>query len=497
MRPLFLLLGAAAWARDPHATEWSELTSLFRCGPATLRDPLAAPTTPVYLCKRHRAVGSRRSPCVEYASLRDACLRRCARTRGCDAMTYNGSCALYRTGANGTTPHACVAQFRERERPLSGEVLHRFAAGLAYRFFSVVDLKHTVHLLARDGLWPNAAPDERLLVWATDASLQLRGRPAEVHLPLPKGVDERPAHNFAALVDDENRVHGFGGRARGGTVLPETWNRSGIHYFPPSTAMTFGEGRVRVTGLHAGCQELRRTPVTCEWDGKLSAALFGKGAALFGRLNTAHGRRWVQVAVSDMIDGDFSSFEPIRIKGWGGCRVRRASIYYAVIERNPVDANTLLGLFPMHEGRRCYLALAFSCDAVHWSAPTWLVDLGCSNEAGRVRDYPADGLVVRGSRIYYYVHRDMPTSNLVVNRDLPRDGSALVRHTLDAAWLRNTTRAALDDLGGTCAAQDVRAPFWGAVFDGRGIHQDRLAPCTPEDRAALAEAGEERQSVSL
>lgn len=115
------------------------------------------------------------------------------------------------------------------------------------------------------------------------------------------------------------------------------------------------------------------------------------------------------------------------------------------------------------------------------------MDLGCSNEAGRVRDYPADGLVVRGSRIYYYVHRDMPTSNLVVNRDLPRDGSALVRHTLDAAWLRNTTRAALDDLGGTCAAaRDVRAPFRGAVFDDRGIHQDRLAPCTPEDRAALA-----------
>ena len=28
------------------------------------------------------------------------------------------------------------------------------------------------------------------------------------------------------------------------------------------------------------------------------------------------------------------------------------------------------------------------------------------------------------------------------------------------------------------------APFRGAVFDGRGIHQDRLPQCTREDRLA-------------
>ena len=153
--------------------------------------------------------------------------------------------------------------------------------------------------------------------------------------------------------------------------------------------------------------------------------------------------------------------------------------------RNPVHP-LLVGLFPMHEERRCYLALSFSCDAVHWStqnrSSTW-----ATRRSDSVRDYPADGLVVRDDVVYYYIS-DMPTSNLVLNRDIPRDGSALVRHALEVNWLRNASRDALADLGGsiTCEAalKDITAPFRGAVFDGRGIHQDRLPQCTREDRLA-------------
>ena len=94
------------------------------------------------------------------------------------------------------------------------------------------------------------------------------------------------------------------------------------------------------------------------------------------------------------------------------------------------------GPLPMHEERRCYLALSFSCDAVHWSTPKPLIDLGCSREAGRVRDYPADGLVVRGDVVYYYVHRDMPTSNFVPQSGHPPGRvRPLVRHALDVNWL--------------------------------------------------------------
>ena len=488
-----LLLLAAVRAKDPTATELREYADLFRCGPVKLGDRLA--TVKASQCGD--------SLCTQKASPQSACAKRCARTRHCGAVAYGDEeCTLYRTGAlNGSTSNACVASYRKTARPTTGEVLHRFAPGLAYRFFSVVDLKEKVYLLARDGLWPNAAPDERLLLWVTNEKLELTSEPAEVRLPLPEGVEERPAHNFAAIIRD-GRVHGFGGRARGGTVLPRDFQRRGVHYFPPShQPLTFETGSIRITGRHAGCQELRRTPVTCEWDGKLSAALFGSGVALFGRLNTAHGRRWVQVAVSNEIEGAFSAFEPIRITGWNGCRVRRASIYYIVVEKNPVDTNTLIGLFPMHEERRCYLALSFSCDAVHWSTPKPLIDLGCSREAGRVRDYPADGLVVRDDVVYYYIHQDMPTSNLVVNQDIPRDGSALVRHALDINWLRNASRDALVDLGGsmTCEAalKDITAPFRGAVFDeAKGIHQDRLPQCTREDRLAhVAEVQKSAEEV--
>ena len=478
--PKLLLLAATTRAKDPTATELREYAELFRCGSVKLGDKLAT-------VKRDAACGD--SLCTQKASPRDACAKRCARTRHCGAVAYsNEECTLYRTGALNGTSNACVASYRTTPRPSRGEVLYRFAPGLAYRFFSVVDLKEKVYLLARDGLWPNAAPDERLWMWATNARLELASEPAEVRLPLPEGVEERPAHNFATIIKDR-RVHGFGGRARGGTVLPKAYQRRGVHYFPPSQdPLTFETGSIRITGRHAGCQELRRTPVTCEWDGKLSAALFGSGVALFGRLNTAHGRRWVQVAVSNEIEGAFSAFEPIRITGWNGCRVRRASIYYIVVEKNPVDTNTLIGLFPMHEERRCYLALSFSCDAVHWSTPKPLIDLGCSREAGRVRDYPADGLVVRDDVVYYYIHSDMPTSNLVLNQDIPRDGSALVRHALSVNWLRNASRDALVDLGGATvcemALNDINAPFRGAVFDDRGIHQDRLPQCTREDRLA-------------
>mgnify|MGYP003307476124 CR=1 FL=1 len=153
---LLPLLAATTSAKDPTATELKEYADLFRCGSVKLGDQLAT-------VKRDAACGD--SLCTQKASPRDACAKRCARTRHCGAVAYGDEeCTLYRTGALNGTSNACVASFRTNERPAAGEVLHHFAPGLAYRFFSVVDLKEKVYLLARDGLWPNAAPDERLLL---------------------------------------------------------------------------------------------------------------------------------------------------------------------------------------------------------------------------------------------------------------------------------------------------------------------------------------------
>ena len=147
MRLPKLLLLAAVRAKDPTATELKEYADLFRCGSVKLGDELAT-------VKRDAACGD--SLCTQKASPRDACAKRCARTPHCGAVAYGDEeCTLYRTGSvNGSTSNACVASYRTNERPAAGEVLQRFAPGLAYRFFSVVDLQEKVYLLARDGLWP-------------------------------------------------------------------------------------------------------------------------------------------------------------------------------------------------------------------------------------------------------------------------------------------------------------------------------------------------------
>ena len=98
---------------------------------------------------------------------------------------------MYRTGwVSGSTSNCVASHPSERRAADNRRVLHR-SPGLAYRFFSVVDLKRRCPL-AEDGLWPNAAPDERLLMWATNERLELTSEPAEVRLPLPEG-EERPA----------------------------------------------------------------------------------------------------------------------------------------------------------------------------------------------------------------------------------------------------------------------------------------------------------------
>ena len=134
---LLLLLLAAVRAKDPTATELREYADLFRCGPVKLGGKLET-------VKRDAACGD--SLCTQKASPQNACAKRCAQTRHCGAVAYGDEeCALYRTGAlNGSTPHACIASYRKTARPTNGEVLHRFAPGRAYRFFSVVDLQEKV-----------------------------------------------------------------------------------------------------------------------------------------------------------------------------------------------------------------------------------------------------------------------------------------------------------------------------------------------------------------
>ncbi|EGB09764.1 hypothetical protein AURANDRAFT_63171 [Aureococcus anophagefferens] len=287
-----------------------------------------------------------------------------------------------------------------------------------------------------------------------------------MHGPLANAA---PAHNFA-LLPLGGALHAYGGRSRtpGDGVLHFAAADAAAPAFPDV-------GTVVVNGTHPGCMELRRSATRCEWDGKLSAARVGDAVALYGRLNSRTAKRWAQVAFAPSPAGPFGAFEPLRLLGWSPCRVRAASVYFVAVSPNPVDGGaTALGLFPIFERGDCYLGAAATRDGVTFGPPAHLLDLGCE-DAGRVRDYPADGLAARGDVVYFYVHRDMPTDHALERRVLPR-AARLVRHALAMKWLEAFTAAQVAALD--AAAAPARRP---PAAPAAGVHDDRLPPCEKGD----------------
>lgn len=397
------------------------------------------------------------------------CQANCSRTRGCAALGLDGDVCEH-WGGDGDRrapppPVACVSAFRGSVAPESRTVRSRgviastvaalFPAGRAYRFFSVLD---GAVLLARDGRFPNASPGERLVAWPAGAFG--RGEPVEVAL----GADAAapvPAHNFA-VISRRGATFLYGGRARS--------RASGVAVFRAAEGLAFGAGAPRVNGTHVGCAELRRSVDRCEWDGKLSAAEIpgaGGAVALYGRLNTRTSRRWVQVAVAPHPTAPFGRFEAIRIAGFDGCRLRRASVYFAAVSPHPFDETLLVALLPLNEGPgACAISLAASRDGRTFGPPVALVASACEDE-GRVRDFPADGWVVGDHAASFFVHRDMPTDALVLGRDMP-PSARLVRHDLSRDWLRAFAR------GQTAAL--ARAPPEIPPTTG-GVKEDALPAC--------------------
>ena len=421
------------------------------------------------------------------------CKRRCARDARCDAVVVrNGSaCEAWGRGGRGGAARAggadvCGFAFRGAVLPeartrrsravVASRVVASFPSGFAFRFFSALDVAGAVRLFARDGAFPNASPRERLVAWPPGtAALEAvtAENAAEIALPAGGGAhgplaNAAPAHNFA-LLPLGGALHAYGGRSRtpGDGVLHFTAADAAAPAFPDV-------GRVVVNGTHPGCMELRRSATRCEWDGKLSAARVGGSVALYGRLNSRTAKRWAQVAFAPGPAGPFGAFEPLRLLGWSPCRARAASVYFVAVSPNPADGGaTALGLFPIFERGDCYLGAAVTRDGVTFGPPAHLLDLGCE-DAGRVRDYPADGLAARGDVVYFYVHRDMPTDHALERRVLPR-AARLVRHALAMRWLEAFTAAQVAALD---AAAPARRP---PAAPAAGVHDDRLPPCEKGD----------------
>jgi len=379
-------------------------------------------------------------------------------------------------------------------------VVAQFSRASSYRFFTVVDLQQengTTILLARDGDFPNGTPNEALVAWRTTPELDgvsSQHRPQLVKLPSgattvrssAAAVDHSTAggfgsgvavelsdvaHNFGVLVEnDDSEKSGalsfFGGRGRSRTSPGVAVLRA-----PSMAAALRGEWNLSEASLvasdhHPGC--LEGVFPRCAFDGKISTASLrrdlGEEVFLYARLNPRAHRRYVQVAsaMKKKKNGQsydtFGPFEPMSIKGWTGCDVASASVYYAAVVRNPVDPTSLLGFFPVHKRTQggglgisskgqhpttaCFVGLALSCDGVRFSSMVKLVNAGCAH-AGRVQDFPVDGLVERGTDVFFYVHRSMPSL------DALRSGAfnpAIVRHTIPKADLLKFTNKARRDV---------------------------------------------------
>ena len=149
-------------------------------------------------------------------------------------------------------------------------------------FFAVARDGGSWRLFARDGRWPNAAPEEALVVWPPGVPDPLGGSRTDGEREVRLGLDPSdreirvPGHNFALLEWTDGTAHVYGGRATSGAT--------GVQHFsaPSVRALADGgaaRGAVVVRGTHGGCLEGRAAVLVCEWDGKLSAAVAPGAAA--------------------------------------------------------------------------------------------------------------------------------------------------------------------------------------------------------------------------
>ena len=241
--------------------------------------------------------------------------------------------------------------------------------------------------------------------------------------------DSSVAHNFV-LRRVGTRFFGMGGQGasyrcnrKPGGCQQSDMDTSGIRLFTADSAAEIhsgrwlDSGRIIIRGDHPGCIEARPTfKGKCVYDGKLSFVRMASAGSVvwhvFARANLKPlgGGRFVHVANASSAQGPYGAFQRIQIDGYdeGG----PGNVYFAAVDNNPLDTETMLGLFPVNLGNEeeggngdgeSFIALSLSCDGVHWSNLTRLVwSVGMF---GRTWDHPVDGVVLHGDNVYFMVTR--------------------------------------------------------------------------------------------
>ena len=183
---------------------------------------------------------------------------------------------------------------------------------------------------------------------------------------------------------------------------------------PPAVNETQGTlPRLTISGTHAGCVERRDEAAlrwvgvpsgACEYDGRLSLTHFRGRYWLFARSNLATtGQRFVQA----MSSSDLRTWSPFHLLSVEGYAPAHGDIYFFAVQANPVDAESMVAIFPLvHRGRAC-ICISFSRDALSWSRPRPL--LRCAAAGERSIHQPAMGFLKRGESVLLYVHENVPS----------------------------------------------------------------------------------------
>ena len=157
------------------------------------------------------------------------------------------------------------------------------------------------------------------------------------------------------------------------------------------------------------------------------------------------------VSVSGSRTGPFGPFQLVHFQGHRSSAHGDLDIYFGSVNANPLDGgHSLVGLFPVRTRRAAFIAIAVSCDGVHFSRMLKVIDSEPSSLLGRGIDHPVDGLVRRGGTVYFYVHHNVPGIPRMPNSRRQDHRSKIVRYSMDARQIMELT--------GHCLRLRVRAP---------------------------------------
>lgn len=207
--------------------------------------------------------------------------------------------------------------------------------------------------------------------------------------------------------------------------------------------------RKAFNGTHQGCVEVRTTHGggLCEFDGRLSLVHFNGAFLLYARANAGFmnpkgmNGRFVQVMRSSDLEL-WSPFELVQMPGWHVRteRTDNANIYFFAVQVNPVDADSLLAVYPLAHNAKGCVAMSISRDGMSWSRPAPLLASPLDSYGKRTTIHPAAPALVRlGDRIFLYLHLNVP--GLTKRNGPPRIG----RYEVSAAQLRDWSMSILQD----------------------------------------------------